>query len=271
MNQHLAGSQEKLSELIYEKYQPLKALNVFIKAFANSKSSARKQAVLNRLKDYLKIRKQLDLHYEIAKILEDQVCNYDSYDYGEGYFYQSCKPLNITGFRNTEARIAGMELRKYLKDKTVLDIGTNAGFLALEVADICKSIAGFDINPYLIRIAELGSKFLKLTNTKFWAGIFEDYNEVITYDVVLSFANHSTYDHNTKQSIDEYFQKCHKYVADNGLLLFESHLPSYETEEQLMKVLEVLQKYFKIVKSYKLVKGTSGDKGRTFVVCSKLL
>ena len=70
------------------------------------------------------------------------------------YFYQSRKPLHITGFRNTEARIVGMKLHEHLKEKTVLDIGTNAGFLHLEVADICQSIDAFDITPYLIHIAK---------------------------------------------------------------------------------------------------------------------
>ena len=70
----------------------------------------------------------MSLHYKIARILEGQEENYDSYDYGKGYFYQFCKPLHITDFRNTEARIAGMKLREHLKGKTVLDIGTNAGF-----------------------------------------------------------------------------------------------------------------------------------------------
>jgi len=96
------------------------------------------------------------------------------------------------------------------------------------------------------------------------------FHETKTYDEVLSFANHSTYDHNTKQSLDDYFQKCHRYVSDGGMLLFESHLPSYETPEQLHKVLEVLSKYFNIEKSYKLNRGTSGGRRRLFVVCKPL-
>jgi hypothetical protein len=88
--------------------------------FSKLKDKAKKQAILNRLKDYFRIRKQLSLHYEIAKILEAQLREYTSYDYGEGYFYQSCRPVHITGFRNTEARIAGMQLEKYIVDKTVL-------------------------------------------------------------------------------------------------------------------------------------------------------
>lgn len=262
-------SQKKLSDCLYKKWQPVKAVNHFIKMFALTNSNARKQAVLNRLKDYFFIKKQLPLHYEIAKILEQQEENYNSYDYGEGYFYQSCKSLHITGFRNTEARIAGMKLREHLKGKTVLDIGTNAGFLPLEVADVCKSIDAFDINPYLIRIAKASAEFLNVNNVNFWAGVFEDYNEDKTYDVVLSFANHSTYDHNTKQSVEDYFKKCHKYIKDGGILLFESHHPSYETPERLEQVLEVMNRYFDVERICKLTRGSSGDRGRTFAICSK--
>ena len=98
-------SNQKLSECLYTKWQPVKAINSFIKLFALADSNAKKQAILNRLKDYFLVKKQLPLHYKVAKILEEQEKNYDPYDYGESYFYQSCKPLHITGFRNTEARI----------------------------------------------------------------------------------------------------------------------------------------------------------------------
>ena len=184
-------------------------------------------------------------------------------------FYQACKPLHITGFRSTEIRIKDMGLRDLLKGKRVLDIGTNAGFIPLECADVCQSIDAFDINPFLIEIAQTCAKFLHLDNIRFWSGTFEEYNEAKTYDVVLPFANHSTYDHNTKQSLDDYFRKCHRYVIDGGMLLFESHLPSYETPEQLNKVLEVLGKCFSVEKSYKLNRGTAGDRGRMFAVCRK--
>ena len=82
----------------------------------------------------------------------------------------------------------------------------------------------------------------------------------------LSFANHSTYDHNTKQSVDEYFKKCYKYVKDGGILLFESHHPNYETPERLENVLEVLKRYFDVERICKLTRGSSGDHGRIFAI-----
>ena len=263
--------ERELADRFYAEWKPFQFLAFSLRQFASEKTSARRQAILNRLKDYVGIKEQLALHYDVAKILERQRQNYESYDYGEGYFYQSCKPLHITGFRSTETRIKDMDLRNLLKGKRVLDIGTNAGFIPLECADVCQSIDAFDINPFLIEIAQTCAKFLHLDNIRFWSGTFEEYNEAKTYDVVLSFANHSTYDHNTKQSLDDYFRKCRRYVINGGMLLFESHLPSYETPGQLNKVLEVLGKYFNIEKTCKLNRKTAGDRGRMFAVCRKTL
>ena len=79
-------TQLELSELLYKNYQPFSALKYFIGKFSKADSNAKKQALLNRLKDYFFIKKQLSLHYEISKILEEQARDYSSYDYGEGYF-----------------------------------------------------------------------------------------------------------------------------------------------------------------------------------------
>lgn len=267
MNNH--SRQEEYSELIYKQFKPFKAIGLLLKSFAQAKNQEQKQAILNRLKDYFKIRKQLPLHYKIAKILEAQARDYPSYDYGQGYFYQSCEPVNITGFRNTEVRIQDMHLQKYLSGKTVLDIGTNAGFLALEIAPFCKRVDAFDINPYLIEIGNCVKAFLQYDNVKLWAGTFEEFTQSEKYDVVLSFANHTTYDQNTKQSVDEYFKKCSQYLEQDALMLFESHYPGYETPAQLESVLTVLKNYFTIQESYVLKRGACGDKGRTFAVCKK--
>ena len=69
--------------------------------------------------------------------------------------------------------------------------------------------------------------------------------------------------------LESYCIICHKYVKDGGILLFESHHPSYETPERLEKVLEVLKRYFDVERICKLTRGSSGDRGRTFAICSK--
>lgn len=269
MNNQVSKNKIEYSELLYKKFKPLKAVFVLLKEFAQASTQEQKQALLYRLKDYFKIRKQLPLHYKISKILETQARDYSSYDYGQGYFYQSCEPINLTGFRNTEIRIEDMQLRKHLTNKTVLDIGTNTGFLAIELAPFCKKIDAFDINPYLIEIANCVKSFLNCNNAKFWAGTFEEFSQSEKYDVILSFANHSTYDQNTQQSVDDYFKKCSHYLENDGLMLFESHYPRYETPEQLQSVLAILKDYFVINESYVLTRGNFGDKGRTFAICQK--
>ena len=258
-----------LADLLYRKWQPIKALSIFLRMFYREKDEEKRSSILNRLCDYFQIRKQLPLHYEIAKILEEQAQHYSSYDYGKGYLYQSFPPAHLRGLRNTETRITEMQLRSYVSGKTVLDIGTNTGFLACSLAPICSSITGFDINPYCIQIGNAVAKYFGYTNVRLFTGRFEDVQEKATYEVILSFANHSTYDHNTQHTLEEYFQKCAAYCTDHGLLLFESHFPGYESENQLEKVFQILQTYFQVTKRFRLQSKTSGDRGRTFAVCTK--
>ena len=47
------------------------------------------------------------------------------------------------------------------KNKNVLDIGCNVGFVILSLSKVIKSGYGFDINPYLIEIANTVKNHLK--------------------------------------------------------------------------------------------------------------
>ena len=161
-----------------------------------------------------------------------------------------------------------MDLINYVKDKTVLEIGCNAGFLALSISPSAKSVSGFDIAPHLIAIAEETKEFLKIDNVKFKTSSFEEFEISEPFDVVLSFANHSTYDGNTKQSIKDYFERCHKACKSDGLLIFESHPPKLEGEN-FPKVREAIEEFFSIQHESVLTEGTFLDKERTFIVAKK--
>ncbi|MCQ2956237.1 MAG: class I SAM-dependent methyltransferase [Opitutales bacterium] len=151
-----------------------------------------------------------------------------------------------------------------------MDIGCSFGFLSIELARFAESITGFDINPYCIRIADIVAHYLQVNNTRFLPITFEDYQEQAEYDVVLSLANHHTFDQNTHQSLQSYFQKCATYLKPGGLLLFESHAVCYETPEQLEKVIQVIAQFFDIRERRVLNKGNRvSDRGRTFCVCVK--
>ena len=101
-----------------------------------------------------------------------------------------------------------------------------------------------DVNPYLIEIGNALVEHFDLKNLRFSTQGFEEYNADEPFDVVLSFANHSTYDGKTKHTLDEFFGKCHRLLCKGGRLMFESHPPELEPPDVLGKTLEIIQKYF---------------------------
>ena len=121
-----------------------------------------------------KIEELRSLHKEINQILLEQSKEYLHYDHGEGYFYQSFPSANISGLRDTAERVKHLDLREITKNKSVLDIGCNAGLILLYLTDTYKNGFGFDYNPYLIKIANATKSFKKINNTKFSSSSFED-------------------------------------------------------------------------------------------------
>ena len=131
----------------------------------------------NRLKDYKQLlsinnKKLWDLHKELERIRIEALKSYKSYDYGNGYYYQSMKKIHITGYRDTSLRIKELSLEKRLKNKTVLDIGANTGFLLLSLADIIKFGFGVELNPYLVSTSKAVADFMKVSNINFFFRFF---------------------------------------------------------------------------------------------------
>lgn len=247
------------------------ALGAFLWEAVRTGNKLRRMAAFNRLADYMAISGQpdlIDLHRAINLVLVE-ARSLAAYDYGEGYFYQGFKKLHITGFRNTEARYGAMELKKYLAGKNVLDIGCNSGFLSLYCAETARRVTGIEYNPYLIDIAKLCAGHLKIDNVEFQAKTFEDFapSENPQFDAVLSFANHSTYDQQTRHTLEEYFDKCKRLLSPDGLFLFESHAPDYEGDK-LEKTLDILKERFTILHSRVLNSGSFLDVGRTYIVAT---
>lgn len=186
------------------------------------------------------------LHSGLNAIRQSEKENYRSYNYGHGYYYQSFANIGVRGFRDTEKRVEQLGLRKTLAGKNILDIGTNSGFLLLSLAKVIKGGFGIDVNPYLIATADLVRDYQENQNIKFQAIGFEEYLQQAAdkFDCVLSLANHSTYDGNTKQNINSYFQGIHRLLEPGGMLIFESHPPQLEPEEKLELTLSVMKEYF---------------------------
>jgi SAM-dependent methyltransferase len=232
-------------------------------------------SIWKRLLDYISILLVRDdelfaFHREINQILLKQAKEYSHYDYGEGYFYQSFSSAYISGFRDTTERVKHLGLREITKNKSVLDIGCNAGFILISLADTYKSGFRFDFNPYLIEIANATISFKKINNTNFSASFFEDIDIEESYDVVLSLANHSIYDGNTKQDLDSYFKRISDVLKKDGIMVFESHPPAIENTEQLDKALGAIRKIFQIEKIFKLPLKGFLDKNRTYVIVKKI-
>jgi SAM-dependent methyltransferase len=247
----------------------------FLVDFFTEIEPRKRLSIWNRLSDYISILLNRDknlllFHKQINQSLLSQSSEYSHYDYGEGYFYQSLALANVSGFRNTEERVNQLGLKELVKNKSVLDIGCNTGFLLLSLADSYDQGFGFDLNPYIVEIANKTKLYLDIKNTTIITSSFENLKLQASYDVVLSFANHSTFDKNTKQSIESYFSQITSALNDEGTLIFESHPPAFEDKTKLEKVITTMEKFLHVDEIKQLPMQGFLDKGRTYIIARKL-
>jgi SAM-dependent methyltransferase len=186
-------------------------------------------------------------------------------DYGAGYLYQSFPRLGLRGFRRTEVRAAQMNIASALVNRSVLEIGCNSGFLSMTLAPGTRRYVAFDNNPYLIDIAKLAQRELGDGQVDFSVDTIEAFALIKRFEVVLSFANHSTWDGNMTLPLDAYFEKIRTLLVEGGLLFFESHHPVLENDSQLRNTLQVMGRHFLLDAPRKLTEGSAWDRGRTFV------
>jgi 2-polyprenyl-3-methyl-5-hydroxy-6-metoxy-1,4-benzoquinol methylase len=261
----------KESYLKYYRKYSARAPIVFAFDYWRAKTKLRKLVLTNLQKDYVELAEnpeRLKLHLSINEILCKSETSWPHHDYGEGYFYQSFKPAGIRGLRNTEERAEIMDLKNLVAGKRVLDIGCNSGFIALTIADAAQSVVGFDINSFHVRVGSTVAAHLGIENVHLHTSAFEDWDSDERFEVVFSFANHSTYDQQTHQDVETYFRKCEALLEEGGLLVFESHSPDFEGDK-LAGVLNLLQSMYDVAESRVLDYGTFLDTGRTFMVCKK--
>ena len=255
----------------YEKYSRRAIWQFKLDSFL-ARSATQRDGLSNRRNDYSAIKDNTQLrklHFKLNSILLDQTDHWTSYDYGEGYFYQGLNEICVTGLRDTSARISALNMSEIVRGRKVLDIGSNTGFVSIKLAETATSVEGIESNPYLNKIGTLTASYLEMTNVKFNDQSFEDFKASNSYGVVTSFANHSTFDGNTRQTVEEYVVKCHSLIEDGGLFLFESHAPAYEGS-QLTNVLNLIEDHFKIIETSILHTGRRFDDGRTLLLaCPK--
>jgi SAM-dependent methyltransferase len=236
-----------------------------------AKSPLRARSIQNRQQDYAGLADRADLlalHREMNRQLGLQTEHWDSYDYGEGYYYQSSDELGVTGLRDTTGRVKAFGLEELVSGRSVLEIGCNTGFLSIAIAPSARRVVAFELNPYLIEIGKLGANFLRVRNVEFSVAAFEDFGGDDTFDDVLSFANHHTYDGNTRQPLAEYFERCHALTRPGGRLVFESHPPEIEGAHfaETVRIIERLYDIeYNVVHDY----GTFLDRNRRFIVATR--
>jgi ubiquinone/menaquinone biosynthesis C-methylase UbiE len=191
------------------------------------------------------------------------------YDYGESFFYQSVPDVNLRGLRDTKKRIEKLNLNKYLNDKVVLDIGTNIGAIPITANQVFKKCLGVDHNTDAIKIALEVKKYLQLNKIEFFVCDFLEHNFDEKFDVILSLANHSTFDKGIKDT-NKYLKKISDILNIDGILVFESHSPLYEDPKSYLELVEQLKKNFKVIETGKYEFGNFYDKNRIFHILKKV-
>lgn len=160
---------------------------------------------------------------EIFRLLALQQRTWTS-GYVSGYAYQGYGRLGIDGVKPTEARLAAWGIAGLVGPGTrVLDIGSNNGFLALEIARTAGHVDAIEYNPYLVLVGQAAARALGATNVDFICGDFTDHPLPGGYDVILSLANHQTTDRNMAMPFEGYVARCWSLLRPGGHLLFESH------------------------------------------------
>jgi len=195
-----------------------------------------------------------ELHLKLKAHLKNQNEKWEHFIYSkQDGFYQGLDKINIKGSRSTEKRFNEYNIGSlFSKNKNVLDIGSNCGFVSLYTSEFVKSVTGVEINPFLVKISNDTKEFLNIQNVKFVCSTFEEYNTEEKFDIVYSFANDSTIDNNTTFNFEEYIQKILFLLSSGGLLIFESQALDVLVPNKFQLKLEILEKYFIISEKRKV-------------------
>ena len=224
---------------------------------------------INKIKDFLKFDNNRVFRKRLISFISNNLTS-NHYDYGEGYFYQSLEKINLSGLRNSKKRIEQYNINSLLLNKDILDIGCNSGFLLFQLKENYNKIIGIDHNSVLIDVAKITCKHLSNEKISFVNGNFMKYDFKQKFNIIFSFANHTTFDKGIKDS-EEYFDKCFDLLKSNGYLFIESHHPNYEDQKEFNKMIDyIINKHNLIFVSKQLIESKYFyDNGRTFVIVSK--
>lgn len=210
------------------------------------------------------------LHATLERLKVAQCSEWNSFVYCDGYYYQGYERIGISGIKPTEERFKRYQIDKYLtSEKSVLDIGSNSGFLACYVSDFVKDVDGIELNPYLVEMGEETARFLGIKNVKFLKEDFISCQLQKQYDIVFSLSNHFTIDGNLNMDFESYIKKISDTLKAGGMLFFESHDIDGDDKDMDEKF-KVAGKYFELL-DYKMVAAFySADIDKLFAIFRKL-
>ncbi|WP_051304589.1 class I SAM-dependent methyltransferase [Chitinilyticum litopenaei] len=176
--------------------------------------------------------------------------------YVAGYAYQGYERLGIAGAKPTQERLEAYGFLPWLRpDMSVLEIGCNNGFMALEMARYVQQVDAIEYNPYLVEIGRVAGEALGQRNVHFEVADFALWRPRQRYHVVLSFANHCTIDGNLAMDFEDFVAKLWQLTLEGGHVLFESHNvfgPGAGTagdDGDLDRKFDVVERYFELLDS----------------------
>lgn len=143
-----------------------------------------------------------------------------SQKFGGFTLYQSFPPLNLPGLRDTERRLAHYRFDEFSENtSSVLDIGSNMGFISNILASRGQDVTGVEFNPRLHTIATGLAQFLGNKSVKFENASFPDWICERQFDVVLALAVHKW----VGMPIDAFVKKVSDLTRSGGTVFFESN------------------------------------------------
>ena len=226
-------------------------------------------SIKNFIKSYIyliKNPKYLFINLNIFKLVVKS-WKREKLDYGKGFLYQSFENIGIFGLRATNEKINMIKKLININNLDILDIGSNSGFVSIELSIEANNVDGVEPNKFILEHGNLLKEYYKLNNINFFNCKFEEFMVSKNYDIILSFANHSTYDGETEFNLDEYFLKISELLSKKGKLIFESHHPYIEKDLTLVE--DSIKKFFNINKVFIYESENFIDNGRTWMLCER--
>lgn len=176
-----------------------------------------KLSKLEKMKSESQIEKEKELCDKIIKLREEK-----QPDFSEQQFYQSFERVGLSGRRPTMYRLEKYGIYDISStEKSVLDIGCNAGFLDMTVAPYVKSVLGIEYDETLVEVANIVKDYIGVDNCNFLQADFVEWKKRNheKFEIIFSFAIH----HWLNISQEQYAEMLDELLEAGGYLCIESH------------------------------------------------